>query len=250
MSFPVTIQGSYGDQFKTTAGKRLPLGSIMQLPGGEAFVYARAGALDLASGKLMQAPVVVTTHIKDLALAVAAAIGDTAISVTNSAVALTKDYYTEGYMFINDGAGESQTLKIKSNDADASGAATVVVTVEEGDALHTALVVATTKIGLRKHECDGVLVAPTTVTGPVVGVSVCPVTATYYCWLLKVGLQAVLTNGTVILGLAVDRSATTPGAVDVYPLNSVDTSGQQAMLGTVYSVGATTEYSLVKFNIV
>ena len=91
--------------------------------------------------------------------------------------------------------------------------------------------------------------APTTFTGVVVGVTQNVVSTTRYCWLQKTGLSSLLTNGTVLIGLQVTRSATTAGACDVYPLNSVDGSGQQPMLGEVSVVGATTEFSLVKLTI-
>ena len=238
------IPGSEGLQFEITSDVRQPFGTIMEMPDGQEFVYARAGALDLAIARVMQESVVVSGHETALAVYQTTAIGATEVKLTNATTAMTKDMYAGGTIFIKDG----QCLKIKSHPAEATGSGTVVMTLEEGSALKVALTTAS-RVGLRKHKCDGVLIAPISFTGVVAGVTVCAVTALYCCWLLTKGRGSVLTNGTLVLGRAVNRSETTPGAVDVYPLNSVDTSGQQPMLGFVETVGATAEYSLVNFNI-
>ncbi len=248
MGFDLKIQGNWGQQFQTSSTKKLPFGTVMELPDGREFVYARAGAVALDVGKVMQQAVVISGHTKDLVPA-ATVIGANTVTLTNSTTAITADMYAEGTLFVNAGAGLGYSYHIKSHPAEATGSATCLFTLEEDDALQVALVAATSKCGLRKHTCDGVLVAPTTFTGVVVGVTVCAVTENYYCWLLKKGATAALTNGTVIVGKAVNRSETTAGAVDVYPLNSSATSGQQPMIGFVESVGATAEYSLVDFNI-
>ena len=245
-NFPVTIEGRI-EEFHHSATKTLPLGTVMKSPDGREFVYARAGAVDLAAGRLVQQAVVVSGHGTDIVVAAAAAIGATSVTITNNTTAIAANDYAEGYLPINDEAGEGYEYKVKSHPA-ADATASCVLTLEDEDGLRVALTTAS-QVGLRKHECDGVLVAPTTPTGIVVGVTVRAVTAAYYCWLLKKGPKAVLTNGTLIRGLGVCRSGTTAGAVDVYPLNSVDASGQEVMIGEVMTVGASTEYSLVNFNI-
>lgn len=248
MSFPLKIQGTWGQQFNTTVGKKLPFGTVMELPDGREFVYARNGAVELAAGRVTQQAVVVSGHEKDLVPAVTAA-GATTVSLTNATTAITANMYAEGSLWVSDGAGEGYSYHIKSNPAEATGTGTCVFTLEEDDAIQVALVVATSKVGLRKAKCDGVLVAPTSFTGVVVGVTSCIVAASYYCWLLIKGAGSVLTNGTLVLGRGVTRSETTAGAVDVLPLNSVDTGGQQPMLGFVETLSATTNYTLVNFNI-
>ncbi len=248
MGFSNRIQGAWGQQFQVHSTKKLPLGTVMELGDGREFVYSRAGAVALDAGKVMQQAVVISGHTKDLVPA-ATAIGARAVTLTNATTAITADMYAEGSLFVNAGAGLGYRYRIKSNAAESTGSGTCVFTLEEDDQIQVALVAASSKIGLRKHLADGAIVAPTTFTGIVAGVTVVPVTALYYCWLLIKGTTAALTNGTVIVGMAVNRSETTAGAVDVYPLNSVDTSGQQPAIGFVESVAASTEYSLVNFNI-
>lgn len=248
MSFPVTIQGRNGDQFANRATSSIPLGTRMMLPDGREFVHAKAGAVALDPGKLMQEPVVTSGHTKDLAVAVAAAVGDTTVTITNATTAITANMYAQGYLFVNDVTGEGHCYKIKSHPAESTGSGSCVITLEDEDALQVALTISS-QVGLRKHECDSVIVAPTTFTGIVVGATVCDVTIGYYCWLQTDGSAAILTNGTAVLGKAVSRSGTTPGAVDVRPVNSNDNDGQEQTIGTVRSVGGSTEYSLIRLAI-
>jgi len=252
MSFPGRIEGRNGDQFRNSVGaEKLLLGTIMEFPDGREFVFARAGATQLEVARLMQQAVVVSGHEVDLAVAVAAAIGDVTVTLTNSTTAITLDEYAQGYLIVNDAgadAGDGQYFKIKSHPAESTGSGSIVITLEDEDGLRVALTT-NAQCGLRRHPCDDVLVAPTTFTGALVGVTQNVVTAANFCWLQTKRTTSLLTNGTVIVGLHVTRSATTPGACDVYPLNSVDGSGQQPMVGDVESVGATTEFSLVNLKL-
>jgi len=220
----------------------------MELGDGREFVFARAGATGLDNAKLMQESVVETGHGVDLLVAAIAAIGATTVTLTNATTPITANMYAQGTLHVNDGTGEGQICKIKSHPAEATGTGSVVITLEDEDALRVALAVGS-EVGLNRHPCDDVVVAPTTFTGVVVGATVCAVTAAYYCWLQTKGDASLLTNGTVVLGKAVSRSATTAGAIDVRPLNSSDNDGQEQTIGTVRRVGATTEYSLIRLNI-
>ncbi len=244
MSFTNTLYGPLGSRLVATAAQKCPLGTRLVLPGSRVFHYTKAGAVALDIGKVMQQAVVTSGHTKDLAVAAVAAIGATSVTITNATTALVKDDYAEGYLFVNNEAGEGQICTIKTHPAEATGSASCVITLEEEDALTVALTTAS-KVGLRVNEYKNVVVNPTTITGIPVGVTPIAVPLSYYFWLQTWGPANVLTNGTVIRGLTVVPSGTTAGAVDVYPLNSVDTSGQQPVVGTVMSVGATTEYSLV-----
>lgn len=246
MSTPNVIWGSEGDQFFASATKSLPFGTRMKFVDGREFVYSRVGSTtDLTAGALQQQAVVGTGHIIDLAIGADAAIGATSIEVTNATTTITANMYDEGYLFTNDAAGEGYLYKIKSHEAGVSDASDCTVVLEEGSALRVALTTSS-KVGLRKHYCDGAIIAPTTETGVLIGVSLRAVTKAYYCWLQVKGSAAVLTNSTVVVGEGVTRSLTTEGAIDAYDENG---TSNLAMIGTVQSVGATEEYSLVYLDI-
>jgi len=255
MSLSNIIFGTEGMQYEHTSDKRLPFGARMVFPDGREFVYGQAGGTALTTATLVQQAVVTTGHTKDLVVAASAAIGATSVTVTNSTTAITANMYAEGHLFVNDAGGEGYMYIIKSHPAESTGSGTCVFTLEEGSALRVAVTITTSEVGLRKHLCDEVVVAPTTFTGALVGVAVRAMTENYYGWFLTKGAAPILTNGTVIVGRAVSRSATTAGAVDTYPVTLSEgtpntyTTNDHLKIGTVMSVGGTTEYSLVNFNI-
>jgi len=223
-----------------------PLGTALITDDG-VYRYAKCGASAITIGKLVQQAAAASDHIKDLAVAAAAAVGDTEVTITNGAsTAITEDMYKDGWLYVNDEAGEGAVYKIKSNEAAATGASCVITLV---DPIEVALTTSS-EVGLRKNLYDSVIVAPTSPTGTCVGVvNHSSFTASYYAWLKTKGVAAILTNGTVIVGKKCSRGATTAGSVDVKPLNSVDASGQEEDIGIVMSVAASTEYSLVKIDL-
>ena len=243
MSFPVDTPGPVAGIWGESATQRHPLGTRMALPDGRVYRYALNGAVALSIARLCQESVVISGHGTDIVVAAAAAIGATSVTITNNTTAITANMYKDGYLLVNDEAGEGQLCKIKSHPA-ATATASCVLTLYDEFALTVALTIAS-QVGLRKSSYQDVVVNPTTPTGIPIGVCPIAVTAAYYFWLQTWGPAAVLTNGTVIRGLTVAPGATTAGSVDVYPLNSVDGSGQQPVVGWVETVGATAEFSLV-----
>ena len=240
------IWGSEGMQYANREFQgSAPLGLTMKFLDGREFVYSQAGGTGLTAGAVQQQAVVVATDIIDLAVPSAEAIGATKVGVTMQSV-LTANYYKEGSLFTNTAVGAGYNYKIKSHPADTTGTAEVEFTLEEGSALRVAWD-ATTKVGLRKHPNDAVIIAPAAETGCVVGVAMRVVTTLYYCWLQKKGFCAVLTNGAVVVGEGVVRGATTPGSVDAYNESSGATNALP--IGDVMSVGGSTEYSLINLNI-
>ncbi len=243
-----TIEGPVNDRLAESAAQKRPLGTRLELPDGRVFRYTKAGGVALDIGKLMAAAVVTTGHIKDLAVAATAAIGDTSLTITNATTAITEDQYAEGYVFFNTAAGQGQICTIRSHPAETTTSGSCVLRLEDEDALTVALTTSS-KCGLRKNIYKDVIVSPNPITGIPVGVTPIAVTEDYYFWLQTWGPAAVLTNGVLVLGQKVATGETTPGSVDVVPVNSNSSDGPEADVGLVINLGATTEYSLVFLTI-
>lgn len=242
MSFPNIVYGSEGQQFYNGASQgETRLGTQMHFADGREYVFAKAGAADLAPGKMNSSPAIGTSKTKDVAIATTNAIGDETISITNAGAAITADFYNEGYVFVNDETGEGYIYKIKDTPAESTGSATCILVLEEGSAVRTILTAGTSQVGVAAHPCSSVVVSPTTEIGVPVGVSTRVVTTLYYGWLQTKGYAAVLTNGTVVLGMAVMTSETTPGAIDPW----VATGDDIPIVGHCVHVAASTEYSLI-----
>lgn len=227
------------------------LGQYMGLDDGRLYRWSQSGSVALSTGRLLQQAVVVSGHGNNLAVQAASAIGDRTVALTNSTTAITLDQYAGGFLTINDAgadAGEGLIYRIKSHPAESTGSGTVIITLADDDGIVVALTT-NGQAGLRKHPHDEVLVNPTTPTGIVVGVCGMPVTADFYFWAQVRGSCPVLINGVVIVGLQVTAGATTAGSVDVQPLNSVDGSGQERVVGHVETVMASTEFGGVYLTI-
>ena len=221
-------------------GNDIPLGSVLYY-GDRVFRYGLAGGVALTAGKLVQTAVGTKADHQDLAPTAAVAAGEYEISVETAGTDLTLNQYAGGYLYVNDGAGEGQCLKIKSNPVhDHSDDPSVVITCH--DALATA-VATSSKVSLITDPWSAVLVAPAAETGAVIGVPVVDMAASAYGWFQTYGPAAVLTVGTIVLGHNVVRSATVAGGVAPATSDILD------IVGTTMLVDVTTDYSLIKLNI-
>lgn len=207
---------------------------------GREVVLVENGATALASGVLVQASAIVAGH-QTLAMTVPATAPATAgtylVSVTNGSTVINENYYAGGYAIVKDGTGIGQTLRIKSH-AGAAANAQCVLTLE--DAIVTTLD-ATSVVNLIANPYTNVIIAPTTATGNVVGVTLYPLAAstapTYdgtsgaltaagviqYGFIQTKGIVSCLSDTNVAtVGLGLMRSTTTAGTVAVRTATGAD----------------------------
>ena len=221
-------------------GNDIPLGSVLYY-GDRVFRYGLAGGVALTAGKLVQTIVGTKADHQDLAPTAAVAAGEYEISVETAGTDLTLNQYAGGYLYVNDGDGEGQCLKIKSNPVhDHSDDPSVVITCH--DALATAIATSS-KVSLMSDPWSGLVVAPAAETGAAMGCPLVDMAASAYGWFQTYGPAAVLTVGTVVLGHNVVRSATVAGGVAPATSDILD------IVGTCMLVDVTTDYSLIKLNI-
>jgi|TARA_R100000152_G_scaffold20616_1_gene14894 hypothetical protein len=246
MSFPHTIYGKFGDEKETSTSKRRALGTVLELPDGRQFKYALNGGSEITSGKLVASKVMVANHDMDLVTAVTAA-GSQTVTVTLGNTATTLNQYQDGYLYTNDGTGEGQIYRIKSNPV-ASGNATCEITLDDNDKIAVALD-GTTLSGLLENPYNEVVVSPTSVTCRTVGVTATDLAASEYGYVQTKGLASVLVSGTVVAGehLRV-AGATTAGAAMALDRDGSGENEQE--IGVVHNVVAvTTDYCLAFLNI-
>jgi hypothetical protein len=221
-------------------GNDIPLGSVLYY-GDRVFRYGLAGGVALTAGKLVQTIVGTKADHQDLAPTAAVVAGEYAISVETAGTDLTLNQYAGGYLYVNDGDGEGQCLKIKSNPVhDHSDDPSVIITCH--DALATAIATSS-KVSLMSDPWSGLVVAPAAETGAVMGCPLVDMALSAYGWFQTHGPAAVLTVGTVVLGHNVVRSATVAGGVAPATSDILD------IVGTCMLVDVTTDYSLIKLNI-
>lgn len=240
MAFSGPTQLSAQDVYSTSANKMMALGTKGQTPDGRLYRYTLAGAVDLAPGKLVQIPAVVSAH-QNIAVATATVIGDRSINVTLGATATTINQYNDGYVVGYDVSGVGQTLQISS---------TPVIALSTSGRLQLAdpIVIAqltTAKVNLELNPWSGTLVSTTAdTTEMVVGVPQVTITAAQYGWVQTRGVAAVLGNGTITKGAGVIKSATTAGATDIEATGTIT-----MRVGTQLQTGTSTKYNTTYLTI-
>ena len=236
----------WGQEKETTTTRREhPLGAVGMTPDGRCFRWAFSGEA-IGAGQLVMQKGAVANHDMDLATATAGSVGDTSITVTLGATAATLNQYEDGALYTNDGTGEGHLYAIRSNPA-ADASASLVLTLHEK--IREATSTSDTLNGLIENAYKDVeIYAADDIDGPALGVAPTEIANDTYFWLQTSGRAAVLIQGTVVLGDAVEASQTTDGAVC---LHDVSANTDQAPLGTCAGIIAvTTDYGYVNLQIV
>jgi hypothetical protein len=237
------IVGKGGSQYGTvdpfTSGltQLFPLGSRL-LYGNTVYAYGRLAAVAVTAGKCVTHAASIAHHF-DLTPTAGVAAGETAISVETAGTDITLNQYANGYLYVNDAAGEGQMLRIKSNPAhDHSADPSIVITCY--DDLATAITTSS-RITLIPDPRSAQIVQAATTTGATLGVTVVDMAASAYGWFAVSGPQAVLTSGTLVVGN------------HAVPLGAAGAVGPAAgdviqVIGTVMIVNVTTDYSLINLT--
>jgi len=226
------------DIYEESSTPKCRIGLLLQL-GDRFFRYAKNGAVALAKGKMTQGAVAIANH-RNIVVAAAAPAATTTVTVTLGATAVVANQYADGYLHVNNEAGEGVTYRIKSHPA-AAASANLVVTLY--DALETALTT-TSRVTLTKGKYDSVVIAPAAgLTSAATGVPLINVAAGNFFWMQTKGPAAVLTQGTIVIGQNVGLGGTVDGACG--PVGAVTTD----VWGRVLQVNASTDYSLIDLSL-
>jgi len=231
--------------YAESATKQFPLGTKL-IAGERIWRYCKNGAGVLAIAAPIQSAIAVNAVTDDdMAIGVLADIGDTVVSITSQAamnlypLATNEDGLADGYLIVNDGAGQGQCYKIKSSEAFLGTNQTLVTLY---DPLTIALAVATSQVGIIQSPYANVIVTASPVTGMCVGVPQLAVsTAYYYFWSQTGGPAAVLANAAIAKGTKV-VVGTAAGAAD--PEASVT---QEIVIGYPLTPGITEEEYFIAF---
>jgi len=237
---PLKTQGFAQDIYKESSVQLEELGTLRILSDGRKFQYARAGATALAAGKVTQTAIP-SANASDEVVAASAAVGDMSISVTFGG-AVTADFYKDGLLWVNDDTGEGHLYRVRGH---AAGTTAVIVYLK--DPIRVAITAGSGTVTLLQNPQDLVIVYPTSGTGAPAGVPPIPVTENCYFWNQVGGPCTILTDGTLVIGQHARVSDGTAGAVE--PLDRDGTAEDEACIGLVLAVNATTEYSLINLSI-
>lgn len=217
-------------------------GTRYETSDGREFVLIQNGGTALVSGVVVQGPVAIGANHTGLA-ASTAAIGATQVTVTLGGTLATTNQYQGGFAVVSAGTGAGQTLRIASHPAGTSSG-TVVLTLE--DPLKVATLASDSKISLvlppygssngTDVRTSGCVVSPTTLTGPVIGVTTSPIAASTstvpnYGFIQVKGVVACLNQGGTAIGLDVMVPGSVAGAVASYVVATGSRIGTSTVAG-------------------
>ena len=232
--------GGQRNPYQEDGTAKYPLGTKLQV-GNRTFRYMGTGNAAITAGKLLQHPAKVANH-QGMTSVGAHGAGVSTIEVTLGGTAVTADQYAGGYLWINDGDGEGQLLRIKSHPAQATAGGNVTITCYDG--LVTALNVANSKVSIVVDPYSNAVVAPVTEAGALMGATVIDMAANKFGWAQTSGPASLLTVGTLVPGNAAVRSgATTAGGV------APATDNVLQEVGDVMAAAGDGEYSLINMKL-
>ncbi len=232
------------DFYSVSTVQQHPLGFRYERSNGEVYRYAKVGGSTISRGKIQTAPAPKTNH-HNMAVAAAAAVGDTSVTVTLGATATVANEYAEGFLVLNSATAGAFQVRIKDQPVAASGAAQ---TVQLYEPLPYALTTASSKANLVHNAWNGVIEAAVATTRAA-GVPEAGSTTGTFVWLKTVGVSPILADGTIALGATVAVSGSVAGGV-VEVNSTYATAEATCTVGqATIMAGVTTEYRPIELRI-
>lgn len=251
---PLALQATGTFQTSTDVNLATLVGTRYDLSDGREVMFVSVGGTAISTnsaGLLVQDPAVVANH-QDLAVTTVTAYSANgnippSIAVTLGATALSVNQYQGGFVSVVSGIGIGQLLRVASHPAAAASATNVTITLEDGAnvALTTASVVS-----LWPAHGNAVIVAPTTLTGAIAGLTLYPLSAgtvgipgTSYGFIQTKGIGVAISDSLPpAIGQPISPSVTTAGFVTA-------AGGTQAVIGYAAQAGETQEANVVFLNV-
>jgi hypothetical protein len=256
----ITNQGVYD----VSATQNYMLGTKFRSKTGKLFTYNKKSAAALAilsatNGSLLQGPAVETKFIaqtQSVNYATAPAGAYEIVVDVTTASAAANNALAGGRLWVKSADGIGDSYDIVASVLDYYDTNMHLLLAQP---IRTAFT-ASTVISMRPSKHNGVIVAPTTLTGPVVGAVVAPYNATngnvipasYYFWAQCNGEGPAVIDGTVVIGQPVMASSNIAGAVMAAAPTEVGTTAAYTLpniLGIVRDIGATQTVGLVDWKI-
>lgn len=233
---PTIIAGRpiYTSQTVLPSGEAL--GDVIDGSVGKRFVRVLNGASALVVGNVIQAPAI-SANFDDLVIVNAQAVGDMQVTVTLGGTAVTVNQFQGGSVTFS--TGEERT--IVSHAAQSSTTGNVILMLDAP----LAVALTTSNTATMRNLYGGVIQAPATLTGAVVGVAVYAIPASSYGWLQvygEVGIKSDASSGAV--GSAISNSASTAGDAGVFVAGT-----GRAFLGHVTRALSSAKFITAKINI-
>lgn len=209
------------------------VGQIAWDVNGKAFRYALAGASALVKGQVLQSAVSLGATYQNMVVAVAGAVGDTFLQVTNGTSTITSQQFEGGSISIytagTDLVGDEYTITGVTGTFTTGGALKVYL-----DRPLRYVVTTSATVNMMPNPFSGVIVCPTSLTGTPVGVAVYEIPANQYGWIQTHGVAPVIADGSAVVpGAMLGAAQSVAGSA------TLATAGAgYAIIGSALSTGA------------
>ena len=241
---PAELYQDY-DPWHPHASQKYALGTILDFDDGRRFRYAEAGATALVAARMNQGEAA-TANWLNQALTAAGIVGDQTITISSAlSTALAANDLDDGWIWVNDAAGEGNVYKIKSHTT----GTTPVITLADPGGLRVALTATTSEVSMIKNLWKDVIIVPAGAgTQRPVGVSLVAWTANYFGWLQTRGpvCMVVDTDDTIVNGDLAGEPST--GAVDG-AVGTAEDDNTAVHYGYVLDDVTASEYALIDLTL-
>lgn len=225
-----SLQAVEAEVFTTDTSPRQTVGALIQDTTGDRYRYVKASEA-ISAGELAVAPSPKTTAAQNVDVNTAA-VGDTSVTITAGAEAITADEYAGGTLVVNAGTAIGDAYEIVGNDAvSASGGATVI---RLGSRIRNAFG-ASDKVTLYHNPANGVQTSTSSTLQPV-GIAVSDIASGSYGWVKTWGVAPALADETLTLGAWLTSGTSTAGAVE--EMDDVTAPITDNLVGYAVVVGA------------
>ncbi len=220
------------------------VGQIAWDVNGKAFRYVLNGNAALVKGQMCQSAVSAGATYQNMVVAVAGAVGDTFLQVTNGTSTITSQQFEGGSISIytagTDLVGDEYTITAVTGTFTTGGALKVYL-----DRPLRYAVTTSATVNMMPSPFSGVIVCPVTLTGMPVGMAVYEIPANQYGWIQTHGVAPYIADASAIVpGAMLGAAQSVPGSL------TLATAGAgYAVVGKALSTGASGKGAVAFLNI-
>ena len=231
-------------QFAASATQQHALGRKYETWDGRVFRYIKNGATQLEVALLTQSEAPASQLLDEVQTGYTTAIGDTVITcLVTTGNGITDGELKDGTLIVNKVTGLGYTYRIANNRWITSDTV-LELTLKDPILIATA---AASEFSILKNLYQDVIVAPTTLTGTLLGVPRNVIPANYYGWIQTKGLCPLYvdTATTLVIGEAAaykSAGTTVAGAIDLQ-------AATDPIVGRVVTIGAADEIALIDLQL-
>lgn len=205
-----SVQASQQDVFATSTTAQMDVGAKMVDTLGDIYRYILAGGA-ITAGHLVQSPAPKTTAAKSVAVNTAV-IGDTSVTITAGAEAVTADEYANGTLTVVTGTAIGSTYAVVGNTAISVAGGSV--TVYLGSPIRVTFGAGDT-VTLTHNPCHNALEVASSTREPV-GIACVDIASGSYGWVKSRGIIGGLADENLTLGALLTSGTSVAGAIEEY----------------------------------